>query len=70
LTTNATNAMGFLRLTMMTMVAMTTTTTGGTAKMPNGVGDKFEAPLERDKAEFGPLGVAASPPLGIGISRG
>ena len=38
--------------------------------MPDGVGDKFKAPLERDEAEFGPSGVAASPPDGIRIGRG
>ncbi len=26
---------------------------GGTPEMPDGVGDKFEAPLEKDKAKFG-----------------
>ncbi len=26
---------------------------GGPAEMPDGVGDKFEAPLERDEAKFG-----------------
>ncbi len=52
-------------MTMMTTAATTTTTTtGGTAKMPDGVGDKFESPLERDLAEFDPSGVAASPPSG------
>ena len=43
---------------------------GGTAKMLDGVGDKFEAPLERGKAEFGSLGVAVSPPLGSGLAGG
>ena len=26
---------------------------GGAAEMPDGVGDEFEAPLERDEAKFG-----------------
>jgi hypothetical protein len=47
---------------MMTMVTTTTMMTGGAAEMPDGVGDEFEAALERDKVEFGPLGVAVSPP--------
>jgi hypothetical protein len=37
--------------------------------MPDGVGDKFEAPLKRGKAEFGSSGVAV-PPIGIGIIWG
>ncbi len=43
---------------------------GGAAKMPDGVGDKFEAPLQRDEAEFGPLGVPASPKMGSGLAGG
>ncbi len=43
---------------------------GGTTKMPDRVGDKFEAPLERDEAEFGSLGVMASPPKGSGSAGG
>jgi hypothetical protein len=46
------------------------TTTGGAAEMPDGVGDEFESPLERDLAEFNPLGVAAPPPLGLGLAGG
>ncbi len=46
--------------TMMTMAVMTTTI-GGAAEMPDGVGEEFEAPLERDEAKFGPSGVAAFP---------
>jgi hypothetical protein len=40
-----------LTMTMMTMVAATTMG-GGAAEMPDGVGDEFEAPLERDEAKF------------------
>jgi hypothetical protein len=40
------------------------------AQWADGVGDKFEAPLERDEAEFGPSGVLASPPLGSGLAGG
>ncbi len=36
----------------------------------DGVGDKFEAPLERDEAEFGSLRVAKSPLLGLGSAGG
>jgi hypothetical protein len=36
---------------------------GGTTKKLDEVGDEFEAPLERDKAEFGPSEVMASPLL-------
>jgi hypothetical protein len=43
---------------------------GGATEIPGGVGDEFEAPLKGGKAEFGSLGVAASPPVGIGIGRG
>jgi hypothetical protein len=43
---------------------------GGAAEMPDGVGDEFEAPLERGEAEFGSSGVAASPPLGSGSAGG
>jgi hypothetical protein len=49
---------------------MMMTTTGGAAEFPDGVGNKFEAPLERDKTEFCPSGVAASPSLGSGSPRG
>ncbi len=57
--------------TMMTTVATTsTTTTGGAAEMPDGVGDEFESPLERDLAEFDPSGVAASPLSGSGSAGG
>ena len=34
------------------------------------LGDKFEAPLERDEAEFGPSGVAATPLSGSGSAGG
>ena len=34
------------------------------------VGDEFEAPLKRDKAEVIPSGVAASQPLGSGLAGG
>jgi hypothetical protein len=53
------------RTTMMTIAAMTTTT-GGAAELPDEVWEKFKALLERDEAEFGPSGVAASPPLALG----
>jgi hypothetical protein len=43
---------------------------GGAAEMSDGVGDKFEAPLERDEAEFGSSGVVASPPTGSGSAGG
>jgi hypothetical protein len=56
--------------TMMTTVATTTATTGGAAEMPEGVGNEFEAPLERDETEFGPSGGRGVPPVGIGIGRG
>ncbi len=52
------------------MTATTTMTTGGAAKMPDRVRDKFEAPLKRAEAEFGPSGVVASPPLGSRSSGG
>ncbi len=47
------------------------TTTGGAAELPNGVWKKFKAILKRDKAEFVPLGVGASPllALGLGLAR-
>ncbi len=62
---------GYSQPTMMTMVVGTTTTmTWGATKMPNGVGDKFEAPHERDEAEFSPLRVTASPPSGSRLARG
>ncbi len=54
----------------MMMTVTTTMTTGGAAKMPDRVGDKFKAPLKRAEAEFGPSGVVASPPVGIEIIRG
>jgi hypothetical protein len=57
-------------MTRMMMMATTMTTTGGSTKMPNGVRDKFEPPLKRDKAEFGPSGVVTSPLLGSGLARG
>ncbi len=57
-------------LMMMTAAMTMTTTTGGAAEMPDGVGDEFESPFERDLVEFDPSGVAASPPVGIGIGRG
>ncbi len=56
--------------TMMMMMVAATITFGGTTKMPDRVGDKFEPPLEREKAEFGPSGVLASPPLGSVLARG
>ncbi len=56
--------------TMMTTVATRTTPTGGAAEFPDGVGDKFETPLVRDEMEFGPSGVAASPPSGPGLPGG
>ncbi len=52
------------------MTVTTTMTTGGAAEMPDGVGDEFEAPLKMAEAEFGPSGVAASPPSGSGSSGG
>jgi hypothetical protein len=58
---------GYSRPMMMTMATTTMMMTGGAAKMPNGVGDEFETPLKRDVVEFGPSGVAAPPPVGIGI---
>jgi hypothetical protein len=56
--------------TRMMMTATTTTTTGGATEMPDRVGDKFKAPLKQDEAEFGPSGVAASPPSGSGSAGG
>jgi hypothetical protein len=53
----------------MMMVTMTTMT-GGTAEIPDRVGHKFEAPLEKNKAEFFPLGVVVSSPLGSGLVGG
>jgi hypothetical protein len=63
---------GVLSTTTMIMTAArtTTTTTEGAAEMPDGVGDEFESPLERDLAEFDPSGVAASLPLGSGSAGG
>jgi hypothetical protein len=58
-----------LTTTMMTVAAIRTTVGGG-AEIPDGVGDKFEAPLKRDEAEFHPSGVTASPPLGSGSAGG
>ncbi len=43
---------------------------GGAAKMPDGVGDKFEAPLKRGEAGFSSWGVGASLLVGIRIGRG
>ncbi len=57
--------------TMMTTAATRAKTTGGTAKMPDGVGEEFEAPLKRDKAKFGPfLGGQGVPLIGIEIGWG
>ena len=42
------------------------TTTGGNAELTDRIWEKFKAFLERDKVKFGPLGVAASPPLASG----
>jgi hypothetical protein len=58
-----------LTTTMMTLAA-TTTTTGGDAEMPDRVWDKFEALPKRNGAEFPPLGIAASPLVGMGLARG
>jgi hypothetical protein len=43
---------------------------GGAVKMPDGVGDKFKAPLKRDEVEFGSSGIVASPPMGSGSTGG
>ncbi len=55
---------------MMMMMAAKPKTAGGATQMLNGVGDLSEAPLKRDEAEFGPLGVRASPQLGSGPGGG
>ncbi len=49
------------------MAVTMTMTTGGVAEMPDGVRDKFEVPLKKAEAEFGPSGVAVSPLLGSGL---
>ncbi len=56
--------------TTIMMTAAMMTTTGGAAELPDGVWEKFKVLLERDKAKFGPLGVAASPPVGVKIGFG
>jgi hypothetical protein len=43
---------------------------GGATKIPDGVGDKFKAPVERGEAEFGSLRVTVSPLLGSGLVGG
>jgi hypothetical protein len=58
-----------LTTTTMTTTAMTMTT-GGAAKMPDKVWDGFKALLERDEAEFAPLGGHGIPLIGITIGRG
>ncbi len=52
------------------MMVTTTMMTGGATKMPDGVRNEFKASLKRAEVGFGPLGVAASPPVGIGIVQG
>jgi hypothetical protein len=53
------------------MTAAMRMVTGGTAELPDGVWERSKALLERDEAEFGPSGVAASPPSvsGSGSAR-
>jgi hypothetical protein len=57
-----------LTTTTMTTTAMTTTT-GGAAEMRDEVRDWFKALLERDGAEFAPLGGRGVPLVGIAIGQ-